>query len=88
MLLSEPSCAELDLPSWLEEKLKADWTQQKLILLREDLQRKYRRVKFTGTTDFLTRVTERAPVWCHTFRSTQNQNVSFPSFNFLLPLQR
>uniref|UniRef100_A0A671XIR7 Heparanase n=1 Tax=Sparus aurata TaxID=8175 RepID=A0A671XIR7_SPAAU len=50
MLLSEPSCAELDLPSWLEEKLKADWTQQKLILLREDLQRKYRRVKFTEST--------------------------------------
>uniref|UniRef100_A0A671XGA3 Heparanase n=1 Tax=Sparus aurata TaxID=8175 RepID=A0A671XGA3_SPAAU len=47
---AEPSCAELDLPSWLEEKLKADWTQQKLILLREDLQRKYRRVKFTEST--------------------------------------
>ena len=70
MLLSEPSCAELDLPSWLEEKLKADWTQQKLILLREDLQRKYRRVKFTGTTEFLTRVTKSSSlvsdIWINT----------------------
>ncbi|XP_030291578.1 heparanase-like isoform X3 [Sparus aurata] len=49
---AEPSCAELDLPSWLEEKLKADWTQQKLILLREDLQRKYRRVKFTEPNSY------------------------------------
>ncbi|XP_027137757.1 heparanase [Larimichthys crocea] len=44
------SCDEGDLPSWLEEKLKKDWTQQQLILMREDLQRKYRRVKFTEFT--------------------------------------
>lgn len=44
------SCDEGDLPSWLEEKLKKDWTQQQLILMKEDLQRKYRRVKFTEFT--------------------------------------
>ncbi|XP_075938936.1 heparanase [Anarhichas minor] len=44
------SCDQMELPSWLEDKLKKDWTQQQLILIREDLQRKYRRVKFTEYT--------------------------------------
>ncbi|XP_070781159.1 heparanase [Enoplosus armatus] len=47
---AEESCDELELPSWLEERLKKEWTQQQLILIREDLQRKYSRVKFTEST--------------------------------------
>ncbi|XP_041815939.1 heparanase [Chelmon rostratus] len=47
---AEPSCDKLELPSWLEDKLKAEWTQQQVILMREDLQRKYRRLKFTEYT--------------------------------------
>ncbi|XP_044029524.1 heparanase isoform X2 [Siniperca chuatsi] len=49
-LTAEQSCDELELPSWLEERLKKEWTQQQLILMREDLRRKYRRVKFTDDT--------------------------------------
>ncbi|GAA6229317.1 heparanase [Lates japonicus] len=44
------SCDKLELPSWLEQRLKKEWTQQQLVLLREDRQRKYRRVKFTEDT--------------------------------------
>uniref|UniRef100_A0AAQ4PWC7 Uncharacterized protein n=1 Tax=Gasterosteus aculeatus aculeatus TaxID=481459 RepID=A0AAQ4PWC7_GASAC len=44
----EGSCDRMELPLWLEDKLKRDWTQQLLTLMREDLQGKYRRVKFTG----------------------------------------
>ncbi|CAK6983420.1 heparanase-like [Scomber scombrus] len=47
---AERSCEELQLPSWLEEKLKKDWTQQQSVLMREDLQRKYKRLKFTEFT--------------------------------------
>ncbi|XP_022623121.1 heparanase isoform X2 [Seriola dumerili] len=45
-----PSCDDLRLPSWLEERLTEEWTRHQLILLKEDLQRKYRRVKFTEFT--------------------------------------
>nr|XP_040026215.1 heparanase-like isoform X2 [Gasterosteus aculeatus aculeatus] len=45
---AEGSCDRMELPLWLEDKLKRDWTQQLLTLMREDLQGKYRRVKFTG----------------------------------------
>ncbi|XP_035524163.1 heparanase [Morone saxatilis] len=47
---AEQSCDTLELPLWLEKKLKNDWTQQQVILMREDLQRKYKRVKFTEYT--------------------------------------
>uniref|UniRef100_A0A7N6A7F4 Heparanase n=1 Tax=Anabas testudineus TaxID=64144 RepID=A0A7N6A7F4_ANATE len=42
--------SNVSLPSWLEDKLKKEWTQQQLILMKEDLQRKYTRVKFTEST--------------------------------------
>ncbi|XP_076614520.1 heparanase isoform X1 [Chaetodon auriga] len=45
-----PSCDKLELPSWLEDKLKTEWTRQQVVLMREDLRRKYRRVKFTENT--------------------------------------
>ncbi|XP_056260441.1 heparanase isoform X3 [Seriola aureovittata] len=48
--LSAPSCDELELPSWLEERLTEEWTRHQPVLLKEDLQRKYRRVKFTEFT--------------------------------------
>ncbi|CAL9682473.1 unnamed protein product [Knipowitschia caucasica] len=38
------------LPSWFEDKLKKEWIKQQILLKREDLQKKYRRVKFTETT--------------------------------------
>lgn len=38
----------MELPLWLEQKLRAEWMKQQVILRNEDLQRKYRRVKFTG----------------------------------------
>ncbi|XP_074546680.1 heparanase [Halichoeres trimaculatus] len=44
------SCDKLELPPWLEEHLKKEWTQQQVLLMREDLRRKYRRVKFTENT--------------------------------------
>uniref|UniRef100_UPI003AAF5F50 heparanase isoform X1 n=1 Tax=Centroberyx gerrardi TaxID=166262 RepID=UPI003AAF5F50 len=47
---AEDACEKLELPSLLEERLKREWTQQEIVLLREDLQRKYRRVKFTEYT--------------------------------------
>ncbi|XP_029282733.1 heparanase, partial [Cottoperca gobio] len=46
---ADPSC-DLRLPSWLEDRLKKSWTQQQLVLMREDLQRKFSRVKFTEYT--------------------------------------
>ncbi len=48
LLLTVQSCDELELPLWLEEKLKSEWTQQQVILMREDQHRKFRTVKFTG----------------------------------------
>lgn len=53
MLLLAPSCDDLELPSWLEDRLKKERAQQQLVLLREDLQRKYRPVQFTGTSPIL-----------------------------------
>ncbi|XP_071328203.1 heparanase isoform X2 [Trachinotus anak] len=47
-----PSCEKLELPSWLEERLREEWTQQQVILMKEDLQRKYRRVKFTEPNSY------------------------------------
>ncbi|KAK5851491.1 hypothetical protein PBY51_023038 [Eleginops maclovinus] len=47
---AEKSCADLLLPPWLEQRLKKEWTQQQLLLMKEDLHRKYRRVKFTEDT--------------------------------------
>ncbi|XP_041666145.1 heparanase [Cheilinus undulatus] len=44
------SCDKLELPPWLEEHLKKEWTQQQILLMKEDLRRKYRRVKFTENT--------------------------------------
>nr|XP_046232066.1 heparanase isoform X1 [Scatophagus argus]XP_046232067.1 heparanase isoform X1 [Scatophagus argus] len=43
-------CEDLELPSWLEDRLKSQWTEQQVILMREERQRKYRRVKFTEYT--------------------------------------
>lgn len=45
---SEHSCDKVELPSWLEQRLMTEWAKQQVILKNEDLQRKYRRVKFTG----------------------------------------
>ncbi|XP_034566332.1 heparanase isoform X2 [Notolabrus celidotus] len=44
------TCDKLELPPWLEERLKKEWTHQQVLLMREDLRRKYRRVKFTENT--------------------------------------
>ena len=38
----------MELPPLLEERLKKQWTRQQALLRKEDLQRKYRGVKFTG----------------------------------------
>lgn len=46
----EPSCDKLELPPWLEQKLKSDWAKQQVILMSENMQRKFKRVKFTGTS--------------------------------------
>ena len=46
--VAEPACEKVELPWWLEERLKEQWTQQQVVLMTEDLQRKYRRLKFTG----------------------------------------
>uniref|UniRef100_A0A8D3CJ92 Heparanase n=1 Tax=Scophthalmus maximus TaxID=52904 RepID=A0A8D3CJ92_SCOMX len=40
---TDGSCDKRTLPSWLEEKLKGAWPQQQLVLMREDVQRKYRK---------------------------------------------
>ncbi|TNN56830.1 Heparanase [Liparis tanakae] len=42
------SCDGQQLPVWLEDRLKKDWTRQQLTLMKEDLQGKYRRVQYTG----------------------------------------
>nr|XP_033503556.1 heparanase [Epinephelus lanceolatus] len=47
---AEQPCDKLELPSWLEERLKKEWTQQQVVLMKEDLQRKFRRLKFTEYT--------------------------------------
>ena len=48
--MAPPTCDQLLLPHWLERRLTEAWTQQQEALLKEELQRKYRRVKFTGTS--------------------------------------
>ncbi|XP_031658932.1 heparanase isoform X1 [Oncorhynchus kisutch] len=40
-------CERLELPPLLEKRLKQEWTLQEILLDKEDLQRKYRSVKFT-----------------------------------------
>ncbi|CDQ84222.1 unnamed protein product [Oncorhynchus mykiss] len=40
-------CERLELPQILEERLKQEWALQEVLLQKEDLQRKYRSVKFT-----------------------------------------
>ncbi|XP_075885928.1 heparanase [Nelusetta ayraudi] len=47
---AEPSCDKLELPPWLEQKLKSDWDKQQVILMNENMQRKFKRVKFTEYT--------------------------------------
>lgn len=44
------SCAGAGLPSWLEVSLKKAWVQQQILLKREDLQRKYKKLQFTEAT--------------------------------------
>ncbi|KAM9820317.1 heparanase [Neosynchiropus ocellatus] len=43
------SCEDV-LPPAAEEALKSQWTTQRLVLMKEDLQRSYRRVHFTEST--------------------------------------
>ncbi|CAL8322612.1 unnamed protein product [Lota lota] len=51
----EDSCEKMELPPLLEERLKKQWTRQQVLLQKEDLQMKYRRVKFTEySVDLLT----------------------------------
>ncbi|KAM9307384.1 heparanase [Pholidichthys leucotaenia] len=49
-LTADESCDEDVLPWWVEEHLKLDWAHQKLVLIKEDLQRTYRRLQFTEFT--------------------------------------
>uniref|UniRef100_A0A3P8UGV3 Heparanase n=1 Tax=Cynoglossus semilaevis TaxID=244447 RepID=A0A3P8UGV3_CYNSE len=44
------SCDQLELPEWLERRLKRALSKQQMILMKEDVRRKYRRVKFTEYT--------------------------------------
>ncbi|XP_069557112.1 heparanase isoform X2 [Brachyistius frenatus] len=48
--LPAESCDKVELPWWLEERLKKNWTQQQEILMREELHRKFRRIQFTELT--------------------------------------
>lgn len=43
-------CDSGGLPSWLEVSLKKEWIHQQILLKKEDLQRKYKKVKFTEAT--------------------------------------
>ena len=38
----------MELPPLLEERFKKQWTRQQVLLRKEDLQMKYRAIKFTG----------------------------------------
>ncbi|XP_037548541.1 heparanase [Nematolebias whitei] len=49
-LTAHESCSDVRLPWWLESRLKEDWTLQQQILIKEQQQRKYRRVHFTELT--------------------------------------
>ncbi|KAM6984590.1 heparanase [Aplochiton taeniatus] len=44
---TEDSCKKQELPPLLEKHLKQEWTHQEVVLLKEEQQRKYKRVKFT-----------------------------------------
>ncbi|KAK1884424.1 Heparanase [Dissostichus eleginoides] len=46
----EKSSSARLLPSWLEQRLKKEWSRQQILLKKEDLHRKYKRVKFTEYT--------------------------------------
>lgn len=52
----------MELPLLLESRLKTEWMKQQVILRNEDLQRKYRRVKFTGASSFFTGLSD-DPFW-------------------------
>ncbi|KAI9531390.1 hypothetical protein NQZ68_041829 [Dissostichus eleginoides] len=47
---AEKSSSARLLPSWLEQRLKKEWSRQQILLKKEDLHRKYKRVKFTEYT--------------------------------------
>ncbi|XP_068609262.1 heparanase [Brachionichthys hirsutus] len=47
---AEHACEGLELPPWLEERLKAEWKKQQVVLREEDLQNKYNPVKYTEAT--------------------------------------
>ncbi|XP_035996428.1 heparanase isoform X1 [Fundulus heteroclitus] len=49
-LNADEPCSSTGLPWWLEQRLKEDWTQQKLILLKEEQQNQHNRVHFTELT--------------------------------------
>ncbi|KAM4719975.1 heparanase isoform 1-T1 [Anableps anableps] len=46
----DESCSSIRLPWWLEQRLKEDWVQQQLTLIKEEQQNKYSRVHFTELT--------------------------------------
>uniref|UniRef100_A0A1A8FBB9 Heparanase n=2 Tax=Nothobranchius korthausae TaxID=1143690 RepID=A0A1A8FBB9_9TELE len=46
-LTAAESCRSTRLPWWLENQLKEDWTQQQLVLMKEEQQKSFRRVRFT-----------------------------------------
>lgn len=52
----------MELPLSLENRLKTEWIKQQVILRNEDLQRKYRRVKFTGASSFFLGLSD-DPFW-------------------------
>eukprot|EP00064_Thunnus_orientalis_P023461 superscaffoldBa00008894_g23704 len=47
---AEKSCNELELPSWLEEKLTEEWSQQEMLLMSEDRKKKFNRTTYTEST--------------------------------------
>ncbi|XP_017282878.1 heparanase [Kryptolebias marmoratus] len=66
-LTADESCGDMRLPWWLESRLKEDWALQQLVLVKEEQQRKYRRVRFTElTVDLL-----------HSFSSCSGLNLIF-----------
>lgn len=58
---SDGSCSRVELSWWLEQKLKEDWIQHQLILLKEDQQKQYHRIQFTGRSWMSSRVPSEAP---------------------------
>ncbi|XP_038162866.1 heparanase [Cyprinodon tularosa] len=47
---ADGSCSRVELSWWLEQKLKEEWIQHQLILLKEDQQKQYHRIQFTELT--------------------------------------